>query len=124
MSVRFEARLWVTQRATAAILAACVVVHLVTIIYAVRLGLSAADVLGRTRGSVAWGTFYAVFVLAAAAHGAIGLRTVASEWLGFRGAACVGDRPQPCRSAAHGGGRARWRIFRDLHAAGHNRRGG
>ena len=46
MSVRFEARLWVTQRATAAILAACVVVHLVTIIYAVRLGLSAADVLG------------------------------------------------------------------------------
>ena len=86
MSVRFEARLWVTQRATAAILAACVVVHLVTIIYAVRLGLSAADVLGRTRGSVAWGTFYAVFVLAAAAHGAIGLRTVASEWLGFRGA--------------------------------------
>ena len=87
MSVRFEARLWVTQRATAAILAACVVVHLVTIIYAVRLGLSAADVLGRTRGSVAWGTFYAVFVLAAAAHGAIGLRTVASEWLGFRGAA-------------------------------------
>ena len=85
MSARREARLWLAQRLTAAILAVCVVVHLVTIIYAVRGGLSAADILGRTRGSVMWGSFYTVFVLAAAIHGAIGLRTVAAEWLGFRG---------------------------------------
>ena len=87
MSARREAKLWVAQRATAVVLAVCVVVHLATIIYAVRGGLHAADILARTRGSYAWGTFYSVFVIAAAGHGAIGLRTVAAEWLGFRGEA-------------------------------------
>ena len=85
MSARREAGLWLAQRVTAAILAVCVAVHLVTIIYAVRGGLSAAEILARTRGSVMWGGFYTVFVVAAAIHGAIGLRTVAAEWLGFRG---------------------------------------
>jgi fumarate reductase subunit C len=83
MSARGEKRLWVIQRATAAVLALCVVVHLATLIYAVRGGLSAAEILSRTRGSFAWGTFYGVFVIAAAAHGSIGLRTVAMEWLGL-----------------------------------------
>ena len=83
MSARGEARLWIVQRATAAVLALCVVVHLATIIYAVRGGLSAAEILARTRGSVAWATFYAVFVIAAAAHGSIGLRAVVMEWLGW-----------------------------------------
>ena len=87
MSGRREVVLWVAQRATAAILALCVVVHLATIIYAVRGGLSAVEILSRTRASVAWGTFYTVFVIAAAVHGAIGLRTIAAEWLGFRGKA-------------------------------------
>lgn len=85
MSRRREVLLWTAQRATAVVLAVCVVVHLVTIIYAVRGGLSAAEILSRTRGSIAWGTFYSVFVIAAAVHGAIGLRTVAAEWLGIRG---------------------------------------
>lgn len=83
--MRREVQLWVAQRVTAAVLALCVVVHLATIIYAVRGGLSAGEILARTRGSVAWGTFYSVFVIAAAVHGAIGLRTVAAEWLGMRG---------------------------------------
>lgn len=73
------------QRATAVVLALCVVVHLATIIYAVRGGLTAGEILARTRGSLAWGAFYSVFVIAAAVHGAIGLRTIAAEWLGFRG---------------------------------------
>jgi fumarate reductase subunit C len=84
MSARREALLWVVQRATALVLAVCVVVHLATIIYAVRHGLSAGAILARTRGSVAWASFYAIFVLAAAAHGAIGLRTIAIEWLRLR----------------------------------------
>ena len=84
MSARAQARLWAVQRATAAVLALCVVVHLATIIYAVRGGLSAAEILARTRGSFAWGAFYAVFVIAAAAHGSIGLRAVVMEWLGWR----------------------------------------
>ncbi|QJR12802.1 hypothetical protein DSM104443_03895 [Usitatibacter rugosus] len=85
MSVRTEVRLWVAQRATAAVLAFCVAVHLVTIIYAVRGGLSAAEILERTRGNVAMALFYAVFVLSAAVHAGIGLRNVAAEWLDWRG---------------------------------------
>ena len=87
MNARREAILWIAQRATAVVLAICVVVHLATIIYAVRGGLGAAEILGRTRGSYAWGAFYTAFVFAAAIHGAIGLRTIAAEWLGFRGPA-------------------------------------
>ena len=86
MTRRGEAMLWVAQRATAVILGVCVLVHLITIIYAVRGGLSAAEILGRTRGSILCAGFYGTFVVAAAIHGAIGLRAVAAEWLSFRGA--------------------------------------
>jgi fumarate reductase subunit C len=74
------------RRASALVLAVCVLVHLATIVYAVRGGLGAAEILGRTRGSYAWASFYAVFVLAASVHAGIGLRTIAFEWLGLRGA--------------------------------------
>jgi succinate dehydrogenase subunit C len=89
VSARREAQLWIAQRFTAALLAACVIVHLATIIYAVRGGLSSTEILGRTRGSIAWGAFYSVFVLAVSIHGAIGLRTIAAEWLGLRGKAAA-----------------------------------
>jgi fumarate reductase subunit C len=82
--------LWVAQRVTAAILALCVVVHLATIIYAVQGGLTAAEILGRTRGNTAWLAFYSVFVVAAAIHAPIGLRPVLGEWLQWRGAAREG----------------------------------
>lgn len=82
---RAEAWLWATQRGTAVLLALFVLVHLVTIIYAVRAGLSAGAILARVHSSIGWPAFYALFVLAAAVHGAIGLRTVAAEWLGWRG---------------------------------------
>ena len=85
MSARRAVVFWVAQRAASVVLAVCVLVHLATIVYAVRNGLTAAEILGRTRGSYAWGTFYTVFVLAAAVHGALGLRTIAAEWLRFRG---------------------------------------
>lgn len=85
MSARAETRLWIAQRASAAVLALCVIVHLVVIVYAMRGGLSAAEILGRTRGNAGWLVFYAVFVLAAAVHAPIGLRAICSEWLGWRG---------------------------------------
>ena len=85
MSARAEATLWIAQRLSAAVLAFCVLVHLLTIIYAVQGGLTAAEILGRTRGSWAWMLFYGVFVLAVAIHAPIGLRTVACETLGWRG---------------------------------------
>ncbi|HEX7250251.1 MAG TPA: succinate dehydrogenase [Burkholderiales bacterium] len=86
MRDRTEAALWAAQRASAAVLALCVAVHLATIVYAVRGGLSAAEILGRTRGHAGWAAFYALFVLAAAIHAPIGLRAVLGEWLGWRGA--------------------------------------
>ena len=86
MIARRETLLWAVQRATAVVLAFCVLVHLATIIYAVQGGLSAAQILGRTRGNTAWLAFYSLFVLAAAIHAPIGLRTVLGEWLRWRGA--------------------------------------
>lgn len=85
MSARTETRLWLAQRASAAVLALCVVVHLATIIYAVRGGLSAAEILSRTRGSGAWLTFYLLFVTAVTIHAPIGLRTVLREMTAWRG---------------------------------------
>ena len=77
-------RLYVWQRMTAALMVPLIVVHLIVIIYATNRGLSAAEILGRTRGSVVWGLYYGTFVVAASIHGAIGVRGVAREWLGWR----------------------------------------
>jgi fumarate reductase subunit C len=85
VSVRAETWLFLLQRATAAVLAIAVAVHLATIVYAVRGGLSAAEILGRTRGNWGWLAFYAVFVTAVAVHAPIGLRAILREWAGWRG---------------------------------------
>ncbi|MGE8131029.1 succinate dehydrogenase [Methylobacterium sp. NPDC080182] len=77
--------LYLAQRGTAAILAVTVAVHLGTILYAVRGGLTAGEILGRTQGNLAFLLFYAVFVLAAAIHAPIGLRSVLREWTAWRG---------------------------------------
>jgi fumarate reductase subunit C len=73
-------RLYILQRATALVLVPLIAVHLIVIFYATAKGLSAASILARTRGSIGWGAFYGVFVLAAALHGAIGVRNVFAEW--------------------------------------------
>jgi len=85
MSVRSQTLLWTAQRVSAAVLAICVIVHLLTIIYAVRNGLSAAEILGRTRGNAAWAAFYALFVAAVVVHAPIGLRNFLSETFNWRG---------------------------------------
>lgn len=79
--------LFLAQRLSAMVLAAVVVVHLGTILYAVNGGLTAGEILSRTRGSIGFLVFYAVFVLAAAVHAPIGLRAVCREWFGWRGGA-------------------------------------
>lgn len=86
MSARVEAWLWIAQRAGALVLALAVALHLATIIYAVHHGLSAAAILARTQGNLAWLMFYAIFALAAAIHGGIGLRTIIRETTTWRGA--------------------------------------
>ncbi len=85
MSARGETTLWIAQRASAAVLALCVAVHIGVMVYAVQGGLSAAEILARTRGSAGWAAVYGVFVAAVAVHVPIGLRAVAVEWLGWRG---------------------------------------
>ena len=85
LSVRAQVLLWTAQSISAAVLAVCVIVHLITVIYAVRNGLSAAEILGRTRGSYAWAGFYAVFVSAVVVHAPIGLRSVLAETFNWRG---------------------------------------
>jgi len=85
VNIRGQVLLWTAQRISAAVLAVCVIVHLITLIYAVRNGLSAAEILGRTRVSFGWAAFYALFVLAVAVHAPIGLRNVLTETFGWRG---------------------------------------
>ena len=85
MSAKAQTWLWLAQRASAAVLAVCVAVHLITMVYAVRGGLTAAEILGRTRGSSGWLAFYLVFVFAVSIHAPIGLRPILSEWLRWRG---------------------------------------
>ena len=80
-------RLYMLQRITALLMAPLVLGHLAMMIYAIQGGLSAAEILGRTQGSVLWFLFYGVFVVAVAIHGAIGLRVIAHEWGGLKGAA-------------------------------------
>jgi fumarate reductase subunit C len=85
LSAATQAKLWYAQRISAMVLALCVVVHIATILYAVRGGLTGAEILGRTRGNVAFAAFYVLFVLSAAIHAPIGLARIAEEWLQWRG---------------------------------------
>ena len=75
-----ERRLFLLQRLTAMLLGPLVLVHLGVVMVAIRDGLSAAEILGRTQGSVGWALFYGLFVIAVAVHAPIGLRSVLIEW--------------------------------------------
>src|SRR4051794_755475 len=76
--------LYLAQRGTAFVLAFAVTIHLVTIIYAIRGGLTAGEILARTHGNRWFLGFYLVFVIAAAIHAPIGLRSILREWAKWR----------------------------------------
>ncbi len=78
-----QAKRWYWQRVSAMVLALCVLVHLGVLVYAVRGGLSAAGILGRTQGNWGFAAFYAVFVIACAVHVPVGLANIAREWWGL-----------------------------------------
>ena len=78
-----QAQRWYWQRISAMVLAVCVLVHLAVMIYAVRGGLSAAEILGRTQGNWGFAAFYAVFVIGCAVHVPVGLANIAREWWGL-----------------------------------------
>ncbi|HEY9280094.1 MAG TPA: succinate dehydrogenase [Eoetvoesiella sp.] len=79
-----SARRWYWQRISAMAMAAFVLVHLAVMVYAIRGGLSAAEILERTRGSIAWAAFYALFVVLVAIHSSIGIRNVLVEWTAIK----------------------------------------
>ena len=64
-----DLRLYMLQRLSALIMAPLTLGHLAVMIYAIRGGLSAGEILGRTQGSIGWALFYGVFVLAVSIHG-------------------------------------------------------
>lgn len=80
-----DARLYMLQRLTALIMAPLTLGHIAVMIVAVQGGLSTAEILGRTQGSVKWFLFYGSFVIAVSIHAAIGLRVVAHEMLALKG---------------------------------------
>ena len=84
MSGRLEIWLFAAQRPSAMVLAPLVLLHLATMIYAVRGGLSAAEILARTRDSGFWAGIYSLFIVAAAVHGAIGVRAILREMTPLR----------------------------------------
>ncbi len=75
-----QARAWYWQRISAMVLTLFVGIHLAIMIIAIHGGLTAAEILGRTQGSLAFGLFYALFVLACAVHVPIGVAKIAQEW--------------------------------------------
>ncbi|MDD9910533.1 MAG: succinate dehydrogenase [Ahrensia sp.] len=76
-------RLYMLQRLSALVMVPLVIGHIAVMIYAVQGGLTAEEILARTKGSLAWAAFYGCFVLAAALHASIGLRTVVAETFGW-----------------------------------------
>jgi fumarate reductase subunit C len=73
-------RLYIAQRASAALMVPLILGHLAIIFYASGHDLTATEILGRTRNSLGWGLYYTAFVVLAAIHGAIGVRGVLREW--------------------------------------------
>lgn len=76
-----ESRLYAMQRLSAVLMAPMVITHLITIMIAVRGGLTAEEILARTQGFSLWAVFYTVFVIAVAIHAPLGLRKILIEWM-------------------------------------------
>ncbi len=79
-----DIRLYMLQRITALIMAPLTLGHLAIMIYAVQGGLSTAEILSRTQGSIFWFLFYGIFVASVSIHAAIGLRVIVFETFGLR----------------------------------------
>ncbi|MGE8614624.1 succinate dehydrogenase [Achromobacter veterisilvae] len=93
-----EARLFAFQRLTAVVMAPFVFVHVGLIIYAVRGGLTAGEILSRTQGNWFWIAFYGLFVASVSIHVPIGVRNILIEWLR------IGRKPASAIGLAFGAG--------------------
>lgn len=93
------------------VLALCVMLHLAGMVWAVRGGLSAAEILARTQGNAWFAGFYGVFVLACAVHVPIGLISIAREWWHWSSRAAMGFAGVSTVALAVLGLRAVWAVF-------------
>jgi hypothetical protein len=97
-------RLYLWQRATAALMVPLVLLHIAVIFYATRNGMTAADILSRTHGSILWASYYGLFVAAASIHASIGARTSGDT------ISCSGPSARtPSMTATRRDGRSGWR---------------
>lgn len=108
---RLESRLWLIQRGSALALVPLLALHLAGMILAVRGGLSAAEILERTRDNTTLAAAYASAVVLASLHGALGLRNFLAEALGWRGKALNGSAALAALLLTLWGGRAIWSLF-------------
>jgi len=61
------------------VLGLCVAIHLLIMFYAIRGGLTADEILGRTQGNWFFALFYEIFVLACFVHAPIGIANILRE---------------------------------------------
>ncbi len=74
---------------TAMLLGPLVIIHLIVILLAIKSGVTADEILGRTQGSWLWGGFYTAFVIAVSIHAPIGLRNILREWTSLAPKVCT-----------------------------------
>ena len=106
-----EVRRWAAQRISALVLALCVAVHLLVMMFAVRGGLSGAEILARTQGHWGFALFYGIFVLAVAVHVPLGLANIAREWAGLSSSAAWRLAQVLGWLLLLGGARAVWAVY-------------
>lgn len=82
-----DLRLYMAQRLSAMVMIPLVLGHIAVMAVAIQGGLTTAEILSRTQGSVFWAGFYGLFVLAVSIHAAIGLSVIGHEWFRLRGRA-------------------------------------
>ena len=82
-----DLRLYMLQRISALFMVPLTLGHIAVMIYAVQGGLTTAEILIRTQGSIFWFLFYGLFVIAVSVHAAIGLRVILHETTGLKGMA-------------------------------------
>jgi len=80
-----DLRLYMLQRISALFMVPLTLGHIAVMIYAVQGGLTTAEILSRTQGSMFWFLFYGLFVVAVSVHAAIGLRVIFYETTGIKG---------------------------------------
>lgn len=105
-----DMRLYMLQRITALIMAPLTLGHIAVMIYAIQGGLTSAEILGRTQGSVLWFLFYGSFVVAVSLHAAIGLRVILHETFAVQGRALSVFTWSVCLILLAMGGRAVWAV--------------